>query len=624
MAKPLVIVESPTKKKTIERFLGSEYMVEASVGHIRDLPANAKDIPEAAKKAGVHPDFAVNIEDGFKPYYIVPADKKKQVAELRALMKNASTVYLATDEDREGESISWHLKELLQPTGPVKRMVFHEITPEAIRAALENTRSIDEHLVAAQETRRVLDRLYGYAVSPVLWRKVRGARSAGRVQSPAVKLLVDRELERMAFRASTWWDVEGLFAAKTGGLPANLLSVGGRRVARGKDFDERTGRLADTRVLHLQEGDATALVARLKGLSAQVEKVDAKPWRERPGPPFTTSTLQQEANRKLRWTAKHTMRVAQSLYERGWITYMRTDSVHLSDQALNAARMSIASQYGAPFLPDSPRHYRSSAKNAQEAHEAIRPAGTSFRPIEEGRAQLDIDESRLYELIWKRTMASQMADATGQQVNVEVLVGDARFGGSGRTISFPGYRRAYVEGSDDPEAELADQDRILPDVAVGETLGIRELNPRGHTTQPPARLTEATLVKELERLGIGRPSTYSDIIEKILLRSYAFKRSNAQVPRQPAHRPRELRLHRARRGRPRPHRARHRGPRGLSLPLLPRRDRASCPPRPGARGGDHRALQAAPGRRRARQAARAGGPVRPLRDRRRGRHRQHS
>ncbi|MSQ01563.1 MAG: type I DNA topoisomerase [Myxococcales bacterium] len=530
MPKPLVIVESPTKKKTIERFLGNGYMVEASVGHIRDLPETAKDIPDDVKASGVHPDFAVNIAEGFRPYYVVSPNKKRQVAELKALLKDASELYLATDEDREGESISWHLREVLNPKVPVHRMVFHEITPEAIRAALANPREIDENLVAAQETRRVLDRLYGYAVSPVLWRKIRGARSAGRVQSPAVKLLVDRERARMAFRAANYWDVEGVFQAGGGTLPGNLAAVGGRRIARGKDFDETTGRLSDPRVLLLDERDARALVARLAGLPALVGGSEQKPWKERPFPPFTTSTLQQEANRKLRWTAKHTMRVAQGLYERGWITYMRTDSVHLSDQAITAARANILGQYGKDYLPAEPRRYKSTAKNAQEAHEAIRPAGTSFRSIDEARGQMEIDEARLYELVWKRTMACQMADAFGQQVNVEINVDDARFGSSGRTITFPGFRRAYVEGSDDPDAELADQERVLPAVTEGQSLGIRSLTPKGHTTQPPARLTEATLVKELERLGIGRPSTYSDIIEKIVDRSYAFKRGNALVP----------------------------------------------------------------------------------------------
>ena len=505
-------------------------MVEASVGHVRDLPETSKDIPDDIKKSGVDPDFAVNIAEGFKPYYVVPQKKKKQVAELKALMKEASVVYLATDEDREGESISWHLREILNPKVPVHRMVFHEITPEAIHAALANPRQIDEHLVAAQETRRILDRLYGYAVSPVLWRKIPGARSAGRVQTPAVKLLVDRERARMAFRSASWWDLEGQFGAKEDGLSANLLSVAGRRVARGKDFDETTGRLADGKTLHLDEAAARALVARLSGQPAHVGGVESKPWRERPLPPFTTSTIQQEANRKRRWTAKHTMRVAQGLYERGWITYMRTDSVNLSDQAIQAARSLIGPQFGAESLPPAPRRYKSAAKNAQEAHEAIRPAGTSFRSIEEARGQLDPDEAWLYEQVWKRTVASQMEDAHGQQINVEIKVADARFGASGRTVTFPGFLRAYVEGSDDPDAELADQQRPIRAVREGEALVTRELTAKGHTTQPPARLTEASLVKELERLGIGRPSTYAGIIDIVLERGYAFKRSNALVP----------------------------------------------------------------------------------------------
>lgn len=529
MSKPLVIVESPTKRDTIRRFLGSGYLVEASVGHIRDLPESAKDVPEAARKAGFG-DIAVNVGDDFRPYYVVPDKKKAQVAALKALLKEASAVFLATDEDREGESISWHLREVLKPKVPVRRMVFHEITPEAIRDALSHPRDIDENLVSAQETRRVVDRLYGYAVSPVLWRKIRGAKSAGRVQSPAVRLLVQRERERMAFRSSTWWDVEGSFQARAGGLGATLSEVGGRRVAKGRDFDETTGTLSNAKLLHLDEAGATALVKRLEGRTGKVAAVESRPWKDRAAPPFTTSTLQQEANRKLRWTAAHTMRVAQTLYESGWITYMRTDSVALSDQALKAARTLIEAQYGPAYLPPAPRRYKASSKNAQEAHEAIRPAGTAFRTIEHARSELAPDEARLYELIWKRTVASQMEDARGQSLTVVIDVDDAKFVATGRTIEFPGFQRAYVEGSDDPDAELAERERLLPDVKVGDPVTAKELTAKGHVTQPPARLTEATLVKELERLGIGRPSTYASIIKLILDRGYAFKKSNALVP----------------------------------------------------------------------------------------------
>jgi DNA topoisomerase-1 len=530
MGKPLVIVESPTKQKMIQKFLGDAYVVEASVGHIRDLPRKSGDVPPEAKAQGFG-DLGIHIQDDFKPWYVVSERAEPNIKKLRGLMKDTTELLLATDEDREGESISWHLVEVLKPRVPVKRLVFHEITPEAIRHALTHPRAIDANVVAAQETRRVIDRLYGYGVSPVLWRKLgRSVPSAGRVQSPAVRLLVDRERARMAFVSGTWWDIEATLAVAAGAFSAQLMDVGGKRIAKGRDFDETTGALASRDVLLLDEAAARALVARLQGQSGQVVSVETRPWTENPPPPFTTSTLQQEANRKLRWGAKRTMDVAQRLYQNGWITYMRTDSTNLSDQAIQAARSLIAAQYGPTFLPAQPRRYSSRA-NAQEAHEAIRPAGNAFRSIEDARRELDFDEGKLYELVWKRAVASQMASATGDALSVVIAVQDARFGASGRTIRFPGFQRAYVEGSDDPEAELADRERILPAMSRGEAAEVRALTPKGHQTQPPARYTDASLVKELEKLGIGRPSTYASILELITgERGYAFHRGNALVP----------------------------------------------------------------------------------------------
>ncbi len=530
MPKPLVIVESPTKQKLIQKFLGSDYVVEASVGHIRDLP-EPKSLPADMRK-GPFGEFAIDIADDFRPYYTLDDDPRKRanIANLKAKLKDSSVLYLATDEDREGESISWHLREVLKPKVPVKRMVFHEITEEAIKEALQHSRSIDEDLVSAQETRRVIDRLFGYATSRVLWRKLTGVKSAGRVQTPAVRILVERERARMAFRSGTWWGLDATFRAGTSPFPGGLSEVGGKRVATGKDFDENTGRLKSATALLLDEKAATALVARLRPMPAKVVSVEAKPWKDGPGAPFTTSTLQQEANRKMRWGADVTMKMAQRLYESGWITYMRTDSVVLSDQALTAARSLIREQYGAEYLPAQPRRYPNKSKNAQEAHEAIRPAGARFRSIDDARRELGNDEARLYELIWKRTVASQMSEATGARTSMVIAIDDARFHASGLNIQFPGYRRAYVEGSDDPDAELADEQRILPTLKVGDGVALADLTPKGHTTQPPARLTEASLIKRLEELGIGRPSTYADIMKKIVDRGYSFRKSNALVP----------------------------------------------------------------------------------------------
>ncbi len=537
MGKPLVIVESPAKARTIEKFLGTDYVVRASVGHVRDLPDSADEMPEEFRGTPTA-RYGVDIDRDFTPVYIVKPEKRQTVSELRAAMKEAPSVYLATDEDREGEAISWHLREVLKPRVPVFRLVFHEITPEAIRHALAHPRSIDENLVRAQEARRVIDRLYGYEVSPLLWKKVRPRLSAGRVQSPALRLIVERERARMAFRASSWWDLSATLGAKSGTLAANLVALGGARVATGADFDPNTGRLTAKGAVLLDEAATNRLAKVLRGQTGRVESIDSKPFRESPKPPFTTSTLQQEANRKLRWTAKDAMKSAQRLYESGWITYMRTDSVVLSEQALSAARDLIAADYGRDYLPARPRTYTSATKNAQEAHEAIRPAGTRFRSIDEARRELDPVDARLYELIWKRTVASQMVDATGKRVAVDVHVAvpdsppetPARFRSTGLTIDFPGFRRAYVEGSDDPEAELADQERVLAPVVVGETVRFDKLVPKGHTTQPPARLNDATLVKELEARGIGRPSTWASIIDTIIQRTYVFRKGNALVP----------------------------------------------------------------------------------------------
>jgi DNA topoisomerase-1 len=535
--KPLVIVESPAKARTIGRFLGSDYVIEASIGHIRDLPEKRTQLPAELRKE----DWAylgVNVHRNFEPVYVVSPEKREQVRKLRELLKNASELYLATDEDREGEAISWHLKEVLQPKIPVRRMVFHEITRDAIQQALAHPRDIDDDLVRAQETRRILDRLYGYDVSPLLWRKLGGiARSAGRVQSVAVRLLVERERERMAFVSATYWDLQGRFARRdeAATFAATLVRVDGRKLPAAKDFDPATGKLLDPQVLLLDEAAAHALAQRLRGSTFRVAARDDKPYVSRPAAPFTTSTLQQEANRKLRFSAQRTMQAAQNLYQNGYITYMRTDSISLSREALDAARRIVQEQYGPDYLPAEPRVYQNKVKNAQEAHEAIRPAGTSFRLPSEVRDELSADEFKLYDLIWKRTVASQMADARGQQTTIALEASSAqgevaRFQASGKTIEFPGYLRAYVEGSDDPEAELADQETVLPDVAVGETVDCRALEPKSHATQPPPRYTEATLTRTLEQLGIGRPSTYATIIETIVDRGYVSKRGTALVP----------------------------------------------------------------------------------------------
>jgi DNA topoisomerase I len=524
----LVVVESPTKARTIRAFLPDGYRVAASMGHVRDLPESAADIPGDVK-GKEWARLGVNIEDDFQPLYVIPGGKKKVVAELRGLLKDAGALILATDEDREGESIGWHLVEVLKPRVPVSRIVFHEITPEAIRDALAAPRQVDDNLVRAQEARRILDRLVGYTVSPLLWKKIAPRLSAGRVQSVAVRLLVLRERERRAFRSGTYWDLKAHLAKAGEAFSAILISVDGKRLATGKDFDENTGRIAGGRdVLLLGEAEATALRARLEAGDWHVAETEEKQTVRRPAPPFTTSTLQQEANRKLRLSARDTMRIAQRLYEEGLITYMRTDSVHLSQQAMSAARGRIRKLYGEDYLSPGPRQFTTSSKGAQEAHEAIRPAGTEMKTVEEVR--LSGQEAALYELIWKRTVASQMADARVTQISARIAAQEAVFRATGKRIDFAGFFRAYVEGSDDPAAALEDRDEPLPRLSRGDKLSLRELEALGHETQPPARYTEASLVKTLENEGIGRPSTYASIIGTIIDRGYVERTGNQLIP----------------------------------------------------------------------------------------------
>lgn len=524
----LVIVESPTKARTIRKYLPNDYRVEASMGHVRDLPSSAKEVP-AKIKGESWARLGVNVENGFEPVYVVPTDKKKVVKELKAALKEADELILATDEDREGESISWHLQELLNPKVPTKRMVFHEITREAIQEALDQCRDVNNDLVEAQETRRILDRLYGYTLSPLLWNKIARGLSAGRVQSVAVRLIVEKERERRAFKSGSYWDLKATLEKEKSEFEAKLITLGGKKLATGSDFDPKTGQIAKGRdVVLLKEADANALRDRLSDKQWTVKQVEEKPTTRKPSPPFTTSTLQQEANRKLKISARDTMRTAQSLYENGYITYMRTDSVHLSEQAISAARSCVTTKYGKEYLSPKPRQYSTKSKGAQEAHEAIRPAGESFRsPQETG---LQGREFALYDLIWKRTVASQMANAKLTQISVTLTVEDAEFRSSGKRIDFPGFFRAYVEGSDDPEAALDDQEVVLPSLQEGDHPNCKNLESLGHETQPPARYTEASLVKMLESEGIGRPSTYASIISTIIDRGYVQMRGNALVP----------------------------------------------------------------------------------------------
>ncbi|HEY2209512.1 MAG TPA: type I DNA topoisomerase [Gaiellaceae bacterium] len=531
MAKRLVIVESPAKARTISGYLGPDFVVESSVGHIRDLPDSAAEIPEKYKGES-WARLGVDVEHGFEPLYVVDPDKKKTVAQLKKQLAGADELLLATDEDREGEAIAWHLLEVLQPKVPVRRMVFHEITRDAIEQALDETRDVDERLVDAQESRRILDRLYGYEVSPVLWKKVMRGLSAGRVQSVATRLVVQRERERMAFRAAAWWDMVATFDPES--FEARLVSLDGQRVATGRDFGPDGKLRGEAR--QLDEDAARGLADRLQDAAFQVARVERKPYVRRPSPPFMTSTLQQDASRKLRYSAQTTMRLAQRLYENGYITYMRTDSTTLSESALTAAREQVTALFGAEYVPPEPRRYERKVKNAQEAHEAIRPSGDRFRTPQDVRSELSTDEHALYELIWMRTVASQMKDAQGQTVSLRIAAdssaGEAvEFGASGTVITFRGFLAAYEEGRDaDRAAQEEDEERRLPNLAEGDSVELRALEPQGHETSPPARYTEATLVRTLEELGIGRPSTYASILGTILDRGYVFKRGTALVP----------------------------------------------------------------------------------------------
>jgi DNA topoisomerase-1 len=532
----LVIVESPAKARTIGGYLGAGYVVESSIGHIRDLPNSAADTP-AKIKDKPWGRLAVDVENGFEPYYVVPRDKKAHISKLKALLKDADELYLATDEDREGEAIAWHLLDELKPKVPVKRMVFHEITKPAILAAAENPRDIDMDLVEAQEARRILDRLYGYEVSPVLWKKVMSGLSAGRVQSVATRLVVDRERDRMKFKLASYWDLDGTFDAGSAHdqrmFPARIHTVDGARVARGSDFGQDGLIKSGKELVHLDRARAESLAAALQESTYVVRSVESKPYRRSPYAPFRTTTLQQEASRKLGFTASSTMSVAQRLYENGFITYMRTDSTTLSGGAVAAAREQVRELYGAEYLPDAPRTYTSKVKNAQEAHEAIRPAGDSFRtPAQTG---LTGDQFRLYELIWMRTVASQMKDATGHSVSIRLggaaTTGeDVVFAASGRVITFHGFLKAYVEGTDDAATARDDQETRLPALSEGDAVSAASVGANGHETKPPARYTEATLIKELEEREIGRPSTYASIIKTIVDRGYVYKKGTALVP----------------------------------------------------------------------------------------------
>lgn len=529
--KYLVIVESPTKAKTIRKFLPSNYIVEASMGHIRDLPQSASDIPAALKKE----DWAklgVNVENDFEPLYVVPKDKKKIITDLKSKMKDCAIIYLATDEDREGESISWHLLELLKPKVPVKRMVFHEITKAAIQKALKDTREVDEKLVRAQETRRILDRLYGYTLSPLIWKKIAYGLSAGRVQSTGLKMIVEREKERMKFKRSVYWDIKATVAPdkdKKAVFDAKLFSIKGGRVAGGKDFDGLTGKLIeDKKVVLLDEKKSRDLAKNIEKAEWKVSSVEEKTFNSKPAIPFITSTLQMEANRKLGLSSKDTMRTAQKLYEEGLITYMRTDSPNLSQEAINAAREMVVKLYGKEYLNPEVRQYSAKQKGAQEAHEAIRPAGSEF--LHPDKTGMTGRELSLYELIWKRTMATQMKEAEKASMTIRIEAGDAEFSASGTRILFPGFLRVYVEGSDDPEAALEDKEVVLPVLKKGDVIKALSITPDQHETKPPARYTEASIVQGLEKEGVGRPSTYASIIGTILDRGYVRKDGSALVP----------------------------------------------------------------------------------------------
>lgn len=535
MPKSLVIVESPTKARTIAAFLGKDVAVESSMGHIRDLPRSAAEIPARAKGKDWS-RLGVNVENGFEPLYVIPKERKERIKKLKAVLAGVDQVYLATDEDREGESIAWHLTEVLKPKVPVHRMVFHEITRAAIEQAFENPRDLDKKLVQAQEARRILDRLYGYEVSPVLWRKIQQGLSAGRVQSVAVRIVVERERERMAFTTASYWSLDGTFAPRENlekVFDATLYQIDGIRVATGKDFDATA--TPKKGVVVLNQDKATELAGELADAEFKVRSVEEKPYKRSPYPPFRTSTLQQEAGRKLRFSSARTMSVAQRLYENGYITYMRTDSTELAPNAISSARSQIGKLYGQDYLSPKPRSYGGKVKGAQEAHEAIRPAGEVFLTPEQVEVKVGSDEARLYDLIWKRTIASQMSDARGVTVSARLGAAttsgsDVVFATSGRTITFPGFLRAYVQGSDDPEGELDDKERILPAMSQGDVMAVQRLEPTGHETRPPARYTEASLVQRLEELGVGRPSTYASIMSTIQDRGYVWKKGSALVP----------------------------------------------------------------------------------------------
>lgn len=525
----LVIVESPTKAKTIRKFLGKDFIVESCMGHVRDLPQSSKDIPEKVKKEK-WAQLGVNVDKNFEPLYCIPKDKTKVIKNLKDKLEEADVLYLATDEDREGESISWHLQEVLKPRVPTKRMVFHEITKEAIQKSLSQTREIDYNLVRAQEARRILDRLVGYTISPLLWKKVAYGLSAGRVQSVAVRLIVEREKERIRFKKSNYYGLTAYLDKGGESFEAKLLTVDQKRVATGKDFDGLTGQLnAGKDLLVLDSKTAQSLAAKVQAASWKVTEVEEKPVHRKPYAPFITSTLQQEANRKLGMSSRETMQVAQKLYEQGFITYMRTDSTSLSQEAIQAARTAISEKYGKEYLPAQPRLYdNKKVKGAQEAHECIRPAGTHFQdPDDTG---LTGPQAKLYELIWKRTMASQMTDSRQKQVSAKLSADNTIFNATGTTIEFPGFLRAYVEGSDDPEADLESREVRLPQLKQNDSVKPQKMEPTAHETKPPARFTEASLVQTMEKEGIGRPSTYASVIGTIIDRGYVKKMGNALIP----------------------------------------------------------------------------------------------
>ena len=511
----LIIVESPSKAKTLKRFLGNDYQIEASVGHVRDLPKS---------------DLGVDVDNGFKPTYVASKDKSKVITQLKKLLKNASTLYLATDPDREGEAIAWHLMELLDPIIPVKRLAFHEITKTAIQESFDHIRDIDQSLVSAQEARRILDRLWGYLVSKKLWFNVKGGLSAGRVQSPAVKIVVDREKERARFIESEYWSIITQFDSKGESFEARLKALDGQKIAIGKDFDKETGKLSKSNLLALDKTKAESLAESFLNSDWKVTKVEQKPAKQNPYPPFITSTLQQEGVRKLRMSSQQVMRSAQKLYEEGYITYMRTDSVSLSSEAINGSRNAIKSLFGAEYLPETPPIYKSKVKNAQEAHEAIRPAGATFKNPKDIQGELDGQEWKLYDMIWKRTLASQMKSAKLLKTNVEISDGKAMFDAHGKVIEFPGFLKVYVEDIDDPKKERDDKESILPPMQEGESVTGKDFTPNQHFTKPSPRFTEATLIKELEALGIGRPSTYAAIMGNIQNRGYARKVNGALIP----------------------------------------------------------------------------------------------